>query len=45
MSTLTRCENGHFYDSEKHRTCPYCAMQTGRVGETIPVSDPLLSPQ
>lgn len=37
MSTLTRCENGHFYDSEKHRTCPYCAMQTGRVGETVPV--------
>ena len=37
MSTLTRCENGHFYDSEKYRNCPYCAIQTGSVGETVPV--------
>ena len=37
MSTLTRCENGHFYDSEKYRNCPYCAIQTGSVGDTVPV--------
>lgn len=40
MSTLTRCKNGHFYDSEKYRSCPYCAVQTGAVGETIPVPRP-----
>lgn len=22
--TLTQCENGHFYDSDKYPACPYC---------------------
>lgn len=21
---LTKCENGHFYDSDKYPECPYC---------------------
>src|ERR1051326_1413346 len=24
---LTRCENGHFYDAAKYKTCPYDAVQ------------------
>ena len=27
MEPLTRCENGHYYDSVKHTTCPYCGVQ------------------
>jgi hypothetical protein len=23
---LRRCENGHFYDPQKHTTCPYCGV-------------------
>ena len=26
MSKVVRCENGHFYDSEKSNTCPHCIM-------------------
>ncbi len=26
MANLTRCSKQHFYDSEKYRTCPYCAQ-------------------
>lgn len=24
MSTLIKCPNGHYYDSEKYGSCPYC---------------------
>ena len=24
MSTLVKCVNGHFYDADKSRDCPYC---------------------
>ena len=27
MEPLTRCENGHYYDSAKHTSCPYCGIQ------------------
>lgn len=27
MEPLTRCENGHYYDSMKHTSCPYCGVQ------------------
>lgn len=27
MDPLTRCENGHYYDSAKHTSCPYCGVQ------------------
>lgn len=27
MQKLTRCENGHYYDAEKHRSCPFCGVQ------------------
>lgn len=23
---LTRCENGHYYDAKKHKTCPFCGV-------------------
>ena len=29
-----QCPNGHFYDSEKYASCPYC---TDNVGETMPI--------
>ena len=30
--TLTQCDNGHFYDSDKYPACPYC--NTDLQGET-----------
>ncbi|HWP97264.1 MAG TPA: FHA domain-containing protein [Syntrophomonadaceae bacterium] len=24
---LTRCDNGHYYDSSKHSSCPHCGVQ------------------
>jgi len=27
MEPLTRCENGHYYDANKHTACPYCGVQ------------------
>ncbi len=27
MEPLTRCENGHYYDSKKHTSCPFCGVQ------------------
>ena len=27
MDPLTRCENGHYYDSKKHTSCPFCGVQ------------------
>lgn len=27
MRPLTRCENGHYYDAEKHHSCPFCGVQ------------------
>ena len=39
MSTLTRCEKGHFYDSQTHRSCPYCA-QAAASEKTVPLVPP-----
>lgn len=25
--SMTRCNNGHFYDSTKHSSCPHCGVQ------------------
>lgn len=27
MASIMKCVNGHFYDAEKSRTCPYCEKQ------------------
>ncbi len=27
MDSLTRCNNGHYYDPQKHSSCPYCGVQ------------------
>lgn len=37
MANLTRCANGHFYDADKNRTCPYCEQQTAG-GVTTPIT-------
>ena len=46
--TLTRCENGHFYDAERFDSCPHCnqgAISTvienpeGPNGYTLPLDD------
>lgn len=29
--SITRCENGHFYDGDKYERCPQC----GPVGENM----------
>ena len=28
MEPLTRCANGHYYDSKKHTSCPFCGVQS-----------------
>ena len=27
MNPLKRCQNGHYYDSQKHSNCPFCGVQ------------------
>lgn len=27
MEALTRCSKGHYYDSQKHSSCPFCGVQ------------------
>lgn len=27
MEPMVRCENGHYYDTNKHSSCPYCGVQ------------------
>ena len=27
MQPLTRCNNGHYYDAQKHHACPFCGVQ------------------
>ena len=27
MEALTRCNKGHYYDSQKHSSCPFCGVQ------------------
>ncbi len=27
MEALTRCNNGHYFDSKKHSSCPFCGVQ------------------
>ncbi len=27
MKPLQRCQNGHYYDSQKHSNCPFCGVQ------------------
>jgi len=27
MEQMTRCDNGHYFDSKKHTTCPFCGVQ------------------
>lgn len=31
---LKRCENGHFYDPDKHSTCPYCGVAVADLPAT-----------
>lgn len=27
MDAMTRCNNGHYYDPQKHSSCPFCGVQ------------------
>ncbi|MBE6598335.1 MAG: FHA domain-containing protein [Ruminococcaceae bacterium] len=44
MANLTRCANGHFYDADKNRTCPYCENATAG-GPTTPIQNIPTPPQ
>jgi hypothetical protein len=35
---MTQCKNGHFYDNDKHMSCPHCGVPNINVGSTKPVS-------
>lgn len=39
MANLTRCANGHFYDADKNRSCPYCNQATADR-TTTPLTPP-----
>jgi hypothetical protein len=36
MGKMTRCAEGHFFDSEKHQSCPWCAPTAGGAREAVP---------
>lgn len=36
---MKRCEMGHYYDPEKHSTCPFCGVSNLDIGETRPHID------
>lgn len=40
MTQLTRCPEGHFYDGNKFRVCPYCQQAGGPVRPTMPMTPP-----
>lgn len=42
MPNLTRCANGHFYDSDKYRSCPYCDQASVVKTEPIPQPKPII---
>lgn len=39
--SMKRCENGHYYDSEKHNTCPSCGVSDLEIGKTRPQKEKL----
>ena len=34
MALEQRCKNGHYYDTTKHTTCPYCGVAGLDIGKT-----------
>ena len=32
---MVQCPNGHFYDTEKSKTCPYCTNSSQSIGVTM----------
>ncbi len=39
---LQRCENGHFYDSDKFASCPHCEVSNVEMNKTEKLEDPNL---
>ena len=37
---MKRCEHGHYYDPEKHTTCPACGISDLDINETKPQNEP-----
>ena len=35
MSTLVKCPNGHYYDSEKYASCPFCEEMDGNAANEM----------
>jgi len=35
--SMKRCDNGHFYDSDKHSSCPWCGVAVESPGEKTTV--------
>jgi len=36
--TLTRCNNGHFYDEDKFNQCPHCETAGQNIDKTVPIN-------
>lgn len=37
---MKRCNNGHFYDSDKYGQCPYCGISNIDASKTMPIIRP-----
>lgn len=42
---LIRCNNGHYYDSSKFSTCPYCNVTQESSNVTVPFENPQRGPK
>ncbi|MCP4663488.1 MAG: hypothetical protein GY856_49515, partial [bacterium] len=42
---MKRCENGHYYESDKHSSCPYCGVPIDDLPATDRKRDPGGRPQ
>ena len=43
--SMKRCEKGHYYDPDKHSSCPSCGVPDLNVGKTVPRKDVGQAPQ
>lgn len=41
---LKRCEAGHYYDPQQHSSCPHCGIPGLNIDPTMPVKNPIGTP-
>lgn len=43
--SMKRCEQGHYFDAEKHTMCPNCGIPDLDLGKTRPLGHPAAQPE